>query len=154
MELPIELFKHGWTEIAQRRMSPHPVIESLDILEDRAPGLGAISKTAEVYTFSLKRPEERLGDGVIPTVAGSTYTHHNVQVSQKPLITVAGVLAAPIGMKSQSCWGTALKDCHAESALHQAFVLTGGHSPSYHATAEQIKDGSQIEPADVTSRSP
>ena len=39
LELTHSLFIFSWTHIAQRRMSPNPVIEALDILEDGVPGL-------------------------------------------------------------------------------------------------------------------
>lgn len=127
-------------------MSPHAVVESFDGLEDRAPGLGAAPETTEVHTLSFERSKERLGDGVIPTVACPTHAYRDAQVSEKRLLAAAGVLAATIRMKSQLSLWTAREHSHSQGTLHQAFVLAGGHSPSYHLAGEQIKNRCQVQP--------
>ena len=52
------LFIRSRTHIAQRRMSPNPVVEALDILEDGLPGLPSCLEGNAFDTFAFERPEK------------------------------------------------------------------------------------------------
>jgi tetratricopeptide (TPR) repeat protein len=58
--LQLLLFKSNRADILKRGMSPDPVIEGLDILEDGLPGFCTRLEAREINAFAFERSEERL----------------------------------------------------------------------------------------------
>jgi hypothetical protein len=102
------LFESNRADIAKRRMEPDPVIKALHKFKDRLPGLCTRLEANEVNAFPLERSEERLGDGVIPTVAFAAHADRDAHFCKQRLIRMAGVLASSIGVMHSSGLGTAL----------------------------------------------
>ena len=83
-------------------MEPDPVIEALHKLKDRLSGRGPRLEAREINAFALEGSEERLGDGVIPTVAFAAHTHRDAHFRKQRLIRMAGVLTSAIGVMHSS----------------------------------------------------
>jgi hypothetical protein len=85
LELTHYLFIFSWTDIAQRRMSPNPVIGALDILEDGLPGLPSCLEGNTLDAFAFERPEKGFGDRVIVTVPSAAHAHYGVDIREQGL---------------------------------------------------------------------
>src|SRR4051794_11717061 len=53
------------TQVAQRRVTPHPVVEHFDIVEDRYPGRLPAGEPMPIKQLALQARHKALGDGVI-----------------------------------------------------------------------------------------
>jgi hypothetical protein len=53
------------TQVAQRGVTPHPVAEPFDIVEDLYPGRFPAGEAMPVKQFALQARHKALGDGVI-----------------------------------------------------------------------------------------
>ncbi len=79
-------------------MSSDPVVEALQVLKDRLPGLAAALEAREVNTLTLERSEERLHSRVVIAISFATHAHRDTSLGKEPLVLVAGVLASSIRM--------------------------------------------------------
>ena len=140
------LFIRNRTHIAQRRMSPNPVVKAFDILEDGLPGLSSCLERKAFDAFAFECPEKRFGDRVIVTVASAAHAHCGADIREQGLIGITGILRSPIRMKQHSRWWVPTKQRHLESPLNERFVLGRSHGPSNHPTRVEIKHHCQVEP--------
>ncbi len=92
MRLTLQWFVSNRTEIAERRMSPHPVVEAFDILEDGLPSLSLCSEGSAFDTFTLEGPEKRLSHGIVVTVARATHARRDACFCQQNPVSIASVL--------------------------------------------------------------
>ena len=61
------------SDVAEGGMAPAAVVEGLDVLEDRGPGLAAGDVVGAVNELRFEGREEALGDSAVPAVALSRY---------------------------------------------------------------------------------
>jgi hypothetical protein len=64
-------------------MSPNPVVEAFDILEDGLPGLPSCLERKAFDTFAFECPEKGLGDRIIITVASTTHAHGGSDIREQ-----------------------------------------------------------------------
>jgi hypothetical protein len=103
-------------------MSPNPVVEALDILEDGVPGLPTCLEGSAFDAFSFEGPEIRFGDRVIVPVPCAAHAHSGADIREQGLIRITGMLRAAIRMKQHSRWWLSTNQCHLESPLNERFV--------------------------------
>ena len=88
--------------VADGRVEAHTVVERLDVLEDRRPGLLPGPEERPIGELGLQRLEERLGAGVVVAVALAAHALANAAELQQPAERSAGVLHAAIGVEQQA----------------------------------------------------
>jgi hypothetical protein len=79
-------------------MEADPVREALHQRNDRLSGLGTRVKGHTIHAFVLEGSEERLGDGVLPTIAFAAQTDGATHFHKQRLRRMAGVWTSPIGV--------------------------------------------------------
>ena len=67
--LPLVVFERDRRLVAQRRVTPAPVVEALDELEDRHARLGVAAKAAPIQQLALQGREEALAQRVVVGIA-------------------------------------------------------------------------------------
>jgi hypothetical protein len=77
------------TEEPERRMAPLPIVEDLDVLEDRAPRRGARGPARVVDELDLERGEEALRHRVVPAVAPPTHAADDPLAAEGRLVVAA-----------------------------------------------------------------
>lgn len=90
------MLKHGWSQIAQRRMQPCPVIKCLYILEDTDSGLLPRFVRFMVDVLGFQRMKEALSRRVVKTATGTAHADRDAVCFQQLLKIPAGVLAAAV----------------------------------------------------------
>src|SRR5512144_181700 len=86
------MLEHSGAEVAQRRMSPLPVVELLDVVEELGARRRPRLPRGVVDEFDLQRGKEALGDRVVPAIAPAAHAAHDPMLSQELLVVPAGVL--------------------------------------------------------------
>src|ERR1017187_8732907 len=106
-------------------------------------------KTLTVQSSPLQRTKQRLGAGVVPTVAFTAHRWRNAMLFEYLTEVVAGVLAAAIAVEDQLCLLTwiALEPGHLQSIDHKVTLHIRPHRPAHHFAAEQIDHHRQEQPA-------
>ena len=69
-------------------MSPSPVVEALDILEDGLPGLPSCLEASALDAFVFQGPEKGFGDRIIVTVASAAHAHGGADIRKQSLIGI------------------------------------------------------------------
>src|SRR5262249_34787852 len=77
-------------EVAERGMAPAAVVESFDVFEHCAPGVGPGLPPAWVNQFDFERSEETLRHRVVPAVAAAAHAAPDPVQRQQLLVVVAG----------------------------------------------------------------
>jgi hypothetical protein len=119
-----------------------PIVPSFDVLEDGSASLRSRIKLM-ICTFSLECAEKAFHSSVVEAIANPAHTDQTVINSQTPLIQVAGVLAALIGVMQQLSRWVPLGDRHIPCILHQGGFHMLIHRPADHAARKQVQDYSQ-----------
>src|SRR5438270_12438649 len=88
-------------DVPQRRVPALAIVEDLDVLDDRRTGLRSGGEVGVMDQLLLQRGKKALHGGIIPAVAAAAHAARNAVPRQKALVMVAGVLAAPLGMRPQ-----------------------------------------------------
>ena len=104
-------------------MSPNPVVEALDILEDALLGLSTCLESSSFDACSFQGPEKRFGDRIILTVPCAAHAHSGDDIREPDLRGITGMHRALISMKQHSRWWMPTKERHLESHLKERFVL-------------------------------
>jgi hypothetical protein len=110
------LFERPWTEIAERRMPPQPVVKRLEILEQVAALRRSRVPRGIVDEFDLERREEGLGDGVVPAIPSAAHAADNSALLEDSLVVTAGVLTPAIGVMHQARRWPSPRERHVEGA--------------------------------------
>src|SRR4051794_40310205 len=95
-------FEVGGREVAEGGMAALAIVEGLDVLEDRGPGLLPGGPALAVEQLGLEGGEEALGDGVVPAGAGAADALADLPVGQPARVGVGEVLGAPVRMMDQA----------------------------------------------------
>jgi len=80
---------------------PLPVVEDLDVLENRRPSLLVRGEVGLVDPLHLQAAEETLRHVVVPAVALATHAALDASGLQQLLGVLAGVLTAPVRVVQQ-----------------------------------------------------
>ena len=136
-------FKVRWTEIAQSGMPPDAVIKPHDITEYLGACLVKSGKDL-IGAFAFKSRPETFHRGVIQAVAGAAHAGDDVMVAQVLSVSVAGVLAAAVGMMEQIRWWAAVCDRHVECGFHQFSTEVIRHRHPDNLSGEHVHDPGEI----------
>src|SRR6188508_2522263 len=90
----VAVFELGRREVAEGGMAALAIVEGLDVLEDGGPGLLAGGPGLAMEQLGLEGGEEALGDGVVPTGAGTADALPQVLVGQPVGVGAGQVLGA------------------------------------------------------------
>src|SRR5512135_2898731 len=133
--------------IADPRVTPAPVIEDFEILEQCRFGLPAGAKPCEVNQLGLERAEERLHGRVIVTVAFAAHGRLKAVTIEDLAVGAAGVLHAAIGMMDETSARGMMLNGHHQRLLAQGALQVIGHAPADDLAGGYVLDGSQVQPA-------
>src|SRR3954447_1539598 len=103
-------------------MSPDPVEEDLDVLEEARPGLLSRREDLAASQLLLQAREEALHRRVIPAIAPPAHAAHDPVTAQEPLVMLAGILAAPVGMRNETRRRQTPRDGHLQGVDDQPAV--------------------------------
>jgi len=111
-------------------------------------GLADGLKAPAVQSLHLQRSEQRLTAGVDPAVALAAHRRRNGAPFEHLVEILAGVLAATITMKDQSCFliRRASEPGHFQGIDDQIALHVRPHRPAHHFAAEQIDHHGQEQP--------
>ena len=124
-----------------------PIVEDLDVLEDRPLSLGLGMKRLQVHELSLERTEERLHDGVIEAAPPAAHALTYMPAPQNIPHFEAGVLSAPVGMEDQpGCRPPRLKSLE-QGVDDQVLRRPLPQPPADDLSIVDIHHGSQVKPA-------
>ena len=126
--------KVHWTDVAQRPVPPLPVVEDLDGLENRRPGLPVRGEVGLVDPLHLQAAEDALRHGVVPAVALATHAALDASGLQELLGVLAGVLggfnrSSQHSKKEMSRWAQEDVDARSGPGAH------GSRRPAVHRWA-------------------
>ena len=92
------------TEIAERCAAALAVVETLDVLEDRAHCSGSGWPAVPVQEVELELREEALRDRIVPAVARPAQTRTDAVALEDVGICLRRVLPSFRGRRNTSCW--------------------------------------------------
>ena len=93
------------TEVAEAAVAADPVVEDLDVVEHRGPGLGRARPGRAVDELGLEGGEEALGHGVVVAVADRAHGRRDAGLAQPPPEGEARVLASVVGVVDEAVAG-------------------------------------------------
>lgn len=101
MILPFDpvLQERGRRQISQAGVAAAPVVEHGDVLEQIARGLVSGRVAHAMHSLILEAVEEALSRCVVPAVTLARHRTAHAVGSQAGLVSLAGVLTTPIGVK-------------------------------------------------------
>jgi transposase len=137
----------GGTQVAQRRVTPHPVVEPFDVVEDRYPGRLPAGETMPVKQLALQARHEALGDGVIQRRSRPAHRRHDTCFFEPLAERQRGVLHTPVGMVNQPRSGFASPEGHLQSVDHELRAEMVGHRPADHLPGVDVEDEGEIQKA-------
>ena len=86
-------------------MSPAPVVEGLDVVEEIGPCLFSGLVHTVVHPFALQRAEEAFHGCIVIPGTDTVHAHLDAMVLQQRLIGAIRVLATLIGVVDQASFG-------------------------------------------------
>ena len=129
-------------------MEPAWVVEGLDVVKEAPLRFAEIGEEVCVQVeFGFEFAPEAFDVGVFVAVVGAGEAGEDFQIQQQCLKGAAGILAAFIGMVEQAGSRPASAPGFGQGLLHQGGVDFVAEAPADDFAAEQIHDGSQVEPA-------
>ena len=72
------------------------IVEDLDVFEERSAQLDGVAPASAVDELRLERREERLRNGIVPSVALAAHADGDAEAVEHATIFGAGVLAAAV----------------------------------------------------------
>src|SRR5438093_13289249 len=90
-----------WCAIAERLVNAFPVVEQLDVIEDRRSGVVACGKVAVVAEFVLEAGEEALRHRVVIRALRATHAGLDAAGTQLLSIAACGICRTAIRVKNQ-----------------------------------------------------
>lgn len=128
-------------------MTPGPVVEDFNVIEDIGPGQipGFIDTFSDPFFF--QRTEERFDHRIIPAVATPAHARCQVIGPAEALPVVTAVLAALIAMYDNLAVRFSTPHGHHQSVQREFARESGLHRPANHVTGEEIDNHRQIQPA-------
>src|SRR3569833_952678 len=112
-----ELFVLRRTEVVERRMTALPVVEDLDVIEERL--LGVAERGEVIAELELERREPALHRCVVEAVATATHAASYAVRRKCALLLVAGVRRALVGVLQQPSKRTATPHSQHESTKYE-----------------------------------
>src|SRR5262245_54999727 len=100
-------------------MSPLPIVEELEVLDERGARRRPRGPGRVVDQLDLQRREEALGDGIVPAIAPAAHAADDAVPFQGPLVVTARVLTSPIRMMQQALGWPPTRQGHAEGTKRQ-----------------------------------
>src|SRR5262245_2913509 len=100
------------TDVAEVGVTTLPVVEHLDVLEDRQTCRLTSRKPAPMNQLELERREEALHHRVVPAVPASAHAAHDAASSQRVLVDLARVLRPAVRVMVQTSFGCAPEQRH------------------------------------------
>ncbi len=91
-------------EVSQRRVKSFPVIEDLNVFEDRQTGCLAAPKCSISTQLTLQRLEERLCWCIVPAISSPAHALKESTSLDSSAKRMAAVLRASIRVKDHSFW--------------------------------------------------
>src|SRR2546426_1828385 len=133
-------------EIAERRMSPLPVVEDLKVIEQLGARRRPRGPRRVVHELDLQRREETLSHGIVPAIAAAAHAAHDSVLGQDALVVAAGVLTAAIGMMEQPLRRAPARQGHPERVEREVVRDALVHRPADGEARTEIEDHRQVEP--------
>src|SRR5215469_3691571 len=127
-------------------MSPHTIVKRFDVLEHTDARLRTTPVVLLMHQFLLQRGEKAFHRCVIPAIPSPAHTATDAVPVQQPLIVVAGVLAAAIGVRYQSLARQATRHRHLQSIDHQPAGDPLAHRPADDLPRIQVFHRRQVQP--------
>src|SRR5712691_5873057 len=103
-------------------MAPPTVVEDLDVLEDRGPGVIVTDVVGTMDQLGLERREETLGNSVVPAIALATHAADDAAFAKLVLVVRARVLHAAVRMVEQARLRAASLQGHVQGIEGQGAV--------------------------------
>src|SRR3954469_2468573 len=83
-------------------MPPLQVVERVDVVGDGCNGGSARGVVLVVDELGLQRPEETLGNRIVPAIAGATHARHDAAAATHITIVLARVRTSTIGVMHEA----------------------------------------------------
>src|SRR6185312_713634 len=122
------------------------VVEHLNVVEDVATRLLAITIRAVSYSLALEQLKEALGHGVVVAVPATAHAAHQVVLAQEILPVMATELAALIRMQQDLLWWLAAPYGHHQRVQYQRPIDPRSHRPADDLAGKQVEHDRQVEP--------
>lgn len=134
-------------DVSEGRVDALPIIVSLDVGEQVAPGLVPGRPSSLVDELDLMCMEEALHRGIIVTTAGSAHGGRRLHVSELLAIGLGCVLAAAIRVADETSPRSLPLGGHHQSRRRQFGPHVLAYGPADDLASGEIEDGGQVEPA-------
>src|SRR6202451_285748 len=136
-----------WGGVAEERVSPLPIVEDLDVLEDLGAGIVAGVENVVADQLFLQCREEAFGHGVVPTVALAAHAL-TYPVSPEPTAEgVAGVLRAAVAMEDELQLRSPKPHRGSQGVAHERCRHALGQAPANNLARVKVQDDRQVHPA-------
>lgn len=122
------------------------VIEAFDVVEDFRACLALGGEGASVNELQFESAPEALHGGVVVAIASTTHRGNEGSFEESSPEVASGILHTTIGVEEQVIRRVAVKEGHAKSFEDEGGINGLAHGPTDDLTAEEIEDGSQIQP--------
>ena len=86
-----------------------------------------------------------LHDGVVVTITSTTHAAGHVMCVDDPLVALARIRAALVGVMQQPRWGLAAFQSHLEGLDDQMAIVDGTDGPADHQARVEIEQRRQVE---------
>ena len=124
-------------------MQPLAIVPAFDVLEDDRASF-SFGLELDRCAFCFQGGKEAFCNCVVIAVSVAAHADLASKVGQLLALPFTGVLAAPVRVMQQTCFGLAVEQRHLPGAFHQTRLQRLSHRPAHHAARVQIQDGSQI----------
>src|SRR5512144_3238212 len=91
-----------WCSVSHARMAALPVVEDLDVFEERGLRLALGSKARAMHEFGLESAEEALHRGVVQAVPLSAHRGCDAICLEHLAVVAAGILNPAVGVVDQA----------------------------------------------------
>jgi hypothetical protein len=126
-------------------MEPLPIVEPLNIVEDRTSGSGTTGKHGAA-DLSLERGKEAFHHRVIPTIPFPAHTQGDVGSSAQLALVRTRLLAPTVAVMDEAFVWSSPPDRVRQCPEHQFPLQRRPRRPSDHLAREQVDDDGQIQP--------
>src|SRR5262245_50391388 len=132
--------------VAEGRVAPPGVVPALDVVEQRAAGVGRRAESLAVQQLTLERREETLAQGIVIRIPDGAHRGPHAEVETTLAVGDGRVLAAMIGMMDDLVRAPLLQG-HVERNQYELGAQMRGHSPADDPPAPDIDHHCEVEEA-------
>ena len=112
-------------------MQPLAIVPAFDVRKNGRP-CSRLAFELSGCTFSFQRGEKTFSNGIVIAVTRAAHAHRALQGGHVCLVSITGVLAAPVRVMEQALPGLAIEEGHLPGIFHQINIHLVCHGPAHH----------------------